>query len=162
MGEWIDDPERSGGYSNKSNRNLLSTKGHRLSDKKEYDHVASFFCPLCLRNFIICGRRARDKCLYSCNKDTEDSCEGFRAKARIIKCLWKLQCHQVQYNNSADVCIPFTVLKVILHHSICMRKTLFPFHKEYFYKKLSVIKNPTFLQQTSIRCLLYTRINARK
>lgn len=72
-----------------------------------------------------------------------------------------LQNHQVWYNNSANVCIPLTVLQVILHRSIPMRKMLFQFNEKYFYKQLLVIKNPTFLQQISINCMLYTRSNAR-
>lgn len=43
-----------------------------------------------------------------------------------------------------------------------MRKMLFKFSdEEYFCKWLLVIKNSLFLQQVSVKCMLYTRHNAR-
>lgn len=89
MSEWIDDPERSGGLLIEL---YYQQKNTGIRQKGVWSHPASSVSPLCFMNFIIWGGELMTN---ACILNKEDSWERFRAEARIRKCLWKLQDHQL-------------------------------------------------------------------
>ena len=113
------------------------TKEQRCQTKRNMITSCFFPVPLVLWTSLSLRMWAHDRCCLPVIEIWGTAGKGSGQKLESEKVYGireNLQCHQVQNNNSADVCIPFIVLKVILHLSIPLRKMFFKFNDEHFNK----------------------------